>query len=200
MFGYVGTFPVIVPVNDSHEERVISIDVSLSSSYSGDNWLEWNNVYTGTQAALSASEKTILDDIDSWVVKLFADNLTIPFDLDASESSRALKTLLTKGDLKCGIQVSDDEISIFVDGEHCLKNYLPLNHMHVKSVAVGDICMDDYGRIIIYAENHNLTIHRATYLGKVSPSGTQWLHQLISKNMYNDLIGSLRLSNVDINL
>ncbi len=72
--------------------------------------------------------------------------------------------------------------------------------MHVKSVAVGDICMDDYGRIIIYAENHNLTIHRATYLGKVSPSGTQWLHQLISKNMYNDLIGSLRLSNVDINL
>ena len=46
-------FTVIVPWNDSYEQRNVSIEISYDSDYSGKHWTEWEEIYSCNQLGLS---------------------------------------------------------------------------------------------------------------------------------------------------
>lgn len=182
-----GLIPVVVPVNDSYEERKITIDISLSTEYDKEKWGEWQTVFTGTQAALSEEEPLLLPDIERRNIQMIFDGLTMSVDLADNASARYLKYILLNNDLKLDMSLADNLMSTTpCDGIDTIIEHVPLNHTSFTKIAKGDIYMDDLGYLTIENETRKRGIHgRQTYIGRISKSSLDNLGIICNSQNYD---------------
>ena len=162
-------FTVIVPWNDSYEERAVSIEISYDSDYSGKHWTEWEEIYSCNQLGLSNGQTPVLEDLENRTVALKSNGKTFKMDVADNASGEALKVLLLEGDLSLEMYVADNCMaSMSGDATRLLGKRIPLNHKEYKSISVGELHMSDSGFFIIENENRKRGISgRDTMLGQI---------------------------------
>ena len=162
-------FTVIVPWNDSYEERAVSIEISYDSDYSGKHWTEWEEIYSCNQLGLSNGQTPVLEDLENRTVALKSNGKTFKMDVADNASGEALKVLLLEGDLSFEMYVADNCMSSMSgDATRLLGERIPLNHKEYKAISVGELHMIDSGFFIIENENRKRGISgRNTILGQI---------------------------------
>ena len=162
-------FTVIVPWNDSYEERAVSIDISYDSDYSGKHWTEWEEIYSCNQLGLSNGQTPVLEDLENRTVALESNGKTFKMDVADNASGEALKVLLLEGDLSFEMYVADNCMSSMSgDATRLLGKRIPLNHKEYKAISIGELHMIDSGFFIIENENRKRGISgRDTILGQI---------------------------------
>ena len=162
-------FTVIVPWNDSYEERAVSIEISYDSDYSGKHWTEWEEIYSCNQLGLSNGQTPVLEDLENRTVALKSNGKTFKIDVADNASGEALKVLLLEGDLSFEMYVADNCMSSMSgDATRLLGERIPLNHKEYKVISVGELHMSDSGFFIIENENRKRGISgRDTILGQI---------------------------------
>ena len=162
-------FTVIVPWNDSYEERAISIEISYDSDYSGKHWTEWEEIYSCNQLGLSNGQTPVLEDLENQTVALKSNGKTFKMDVADNASGEALKVLLLEGDLSFEMYVADNCMSSMSgDATRLLGERIPLNHKEYKVISVGELHMSDSGFFTIENENRKRGISgRDTILGQI---------------------------------
>ena len=162
-------FTVIVPWNDSYEERAVSIEISYDSDYSGKHWTEWKEIYSCNQLGLSNGQTPVLEDLENRTVALKSNGKTFKMDVADNASGEALKVLLFEGDLSFEMYVADNCMSSMSgDATRLLGERIPLNHKEYKTISVGELHMSDSGFFIIENENRKRGISgRDTMLGQI---------------------------------
>ena len=162
-------FTVIVPWNDSYEERAVSIDISYDSDYSGKHWTEWEEIYSCNQLGLSNGQTPVLEDLENRTVALESNGKTFKMDVADNASGEALKVLLLEGDLSFEMYVADNCMSSMSgDATRLLGKRIPLNHKEYKAISIGELHMIDSGFFIIENENRKRGISgRDTMLGQI---------------------------------
>ena len=179
--------PVVVPVNDSHEERTVTIDVSLSTDYDKEKWGEWQTVFTGTQAALDRGKPLLMPDIDSRKIQILFDGMVMCIDLADNASVRCLKYILLDHDLQLDMSIADN--GIFTNGckgTDAILEHVPLNHTSFTSIIRGNIYLNDFGSLTIYNETQKRGIQgRETYIGRISKSSLEILGIICNSRNYD---------------
>lgn len=162
-------FTVIVPWNDSYEERAVSIEISYDSDYSGKHWTEWEEIYSCSQLGLSNGQTPVLEDLENRTVALKSNGKTFKMDVADNASGEALKVLLLEGDLSFEMYVADNCMSSMSgDATRLLGERIPLNHKEYKAISIGELHMIDSGFFIIENENRKRGISgRDTILGQI---------------------------------
>lgn len=162
-------FTVIVPWNDSYEERAVSIEISYDSDYSGKHWTEWEEIYSCSQLGLSNGQTPVLEDLGNRTVALNSNGKTFKMDVADNASGEALKVLLLEGDLSFEMYVADNCMSSMTgDATRLLGERIPLNHKEYKAISIGELHMIDSGFFIIENENRKRGISgRDTILGQI---------------------------------
>lgn len=162
-------FTVIVPWNDSYEERAVSIEISYDSDYSGKHWTEWEEIYSCSQLGLSNGQTPVLEDLENRTVALKSNGKTFKIDVADNASGEALKVLLLEGDLSFEMYVADNCMSSMTgDATRLLGERIPLNHKEYKAISIGELHMIDSGFFIIKNENRKRGISgRDTILGQI---------------------------------
>lgn len=162
-------FTVIVPWNDSYEERAVSIEISYDSDYSGKHWTEWEEIYSCNQLGLSNGQTPVLEDLENRTVALKSNGKTFKIDVADNASGEALKVLLLEGDLSFEMYVADNCMSSMSgDATRLLGERIPLNHKEHKVISVGELHMSDSGFFTIENENRKRGISgRDTILGQI---------------------------------
>ena len=162
-------FTVIVPWNDSYEERAVSIEISYDSDYSGKHWTEWEEIYSCNQLGLSNGQTPVLEDLENRTVALKSNGKTFKMDVADNASGEALKVLLLEGDLSFEMYVADNCMcSMSGDATRLLGERIPLNHKEYKAISMGELHMSDSGFFIIENENRKRGISgRNTILGQI---------------------------------
>ena len=162
-------FTVIVPWNDSYEERAVSIEISYDSDYSGKHWTEWEEIYSCNQLGLSNGQTPVLEDLENRTVALNSNGKTFKMDVADNASGEALKVLLLEGDLSFEMYVADNCMSSMSgDATRLLGERIPLNHKEYKAISIGELHMSDSGFFIIENENRKRGISgRDTILGQI---------------------------------
>ena len=162
-------FTVIVPWNDSYEERTVSIEISYDSDYSGKHWTEWEEIYSCNQLGLSNGQTPVLEDLGNRTVALKSNGKTFKMDVADNASGEALKVLLLEGDLSFEMYVADNCMSSMSgDATRLLGERIPLNHKAYKAISIGELHMSDSGFFIIENENRKRGISgRDTILGQI---------------------------------
>ena len=162
-------FTVIVPWNDSYEERAVSIEISYDSDYSGKHWTEWEEIYSCNQLGLSNGQTPVLEDLENRTVALKSNGKTFKMDVADNASGEALKVLLLEGDLSFEMYVADNCMSSMSgDATRLLGERIPLNHKEYKAISIGELHMSDSGFFIIENENRKRGISgRDTILGQI---------------------------------
>lgn len=162
-------FTVIVPWNDSYEERAVSIEISYDSDYSGKHWTEWEEIYSCSQLGLSNGQTPVLEDLENRTVALKSNGKTFKMDVADNASGEALKVLLLEGDLSFEMYVADNCMSSMSgDATRLLSERIPLNHKEYKAISVGELYMSDSGFFTIKNENRKRGISgRDTILGQI---------------------------------
>ena len=162
-------FTVIVPWNDSYEERAVSIEISYDSDYSGKHWTEWEEIYSCNQLGLSNGQTPVLEDLENRTVALKSNGKTFKMDVADNASGEALKVLLLEGDLSFEMYVADNCMSSMSgDATRLLGERIPLNHKEYKAISIGELHMSDSGFFIIENENRKRGIGgRDTILGQI---------------------------------
>jgi hypothetical protein len=162
-------FTVIVPWNDSYEERAVSIEISYDSDYSGKHWTEWEEIYSCNQLGLSNGQTPVLEDLENRTVALKSNGKTFKIDVADNASGEALKVLLLEGDLSFEMYVADNCMSSMSgDATRLLGERIPLNHKEYRVISVGELHMSDSGFFTIENENRKRGISgRDTILGQI---------------------------------
>lgn len=162
-------FTVIVPWNDSYEERAVSIEISYDSDYSGKHWTEWEEIYSCNQLGLSNGQTPVLEDLENRTVALKSNGKTFKMDVADNASGEALKVLLLEGDLSFEMYVADNCMSSMSgDATRLLGERIPLNHKEYKAISIGELHMSDSGFFTIKNENRKRGISgRDTILGQI---------------------------------
>ena len=162
-------FTVIVPWNDSYEKRIVSIEISYDSDYSGKHWTEWEEIYSCNQLGLSNGQTPVLEDLENRTVALKSNGKTFKIDVADNASGEALKVLLLEGDLSFEMYVADNCMSSMSgDATRLLGERIPLNHKEYKVISVGELHMSDSGFFTIENENRKRGISgRDTILGQI---------------------------------
>ena len=162
-------FTVIVPWNDNYEKRIVSIEISYDSDYSGKHWTEWEEIYSCNQLGLSNGQTPVLEDLENRTVALKSNGKTFKIDVAANASGEALKVLLLEGDLSFEMYVADNCMSSMSgDATRLLGERIPLNHKEYKVISVGELHMSDSGFFTIENENRKRGISgRDTILGQI---------------------------------
>ena len=162
-------FTVIVPWNDSYEERAVSIEISYDSDYSGKHWTEWEEIYSCNQLGLSNGQTPVLEDLENRTVALKSNGKTFKMDVADNASGEALKVLLLEGDLSFEMYVADNCMaSMSGDATRLLGERIPLNHKEYKAISIGELHMSDSGFFIIENENRKRGISGCdTILGQI---------------------------------
>lgn len=162
-------FTVIVPWNDSYEQRNVSIEISYDSDYSGKHWTEWEEIYSCNQLGLSNGQTPVLEDLENRTVALKSNGKTFKMDVADNASGEALKVLLLEGDLSFEMYVADNCMSSMTgDATRLLGERIPLNHKEYKAISIGELHMSDSGFFIIENENRKRGISgRDTILGQI---------------------------------
>ena len=162
-------FTVIVPWNDSYEERAVSIEISYDSDYSGKHWTEWEEIYSCNQLGLSNGQTPVLEDLENRTVALKSNGKTFKMDVADNASGEALKVLLLEGDLSFEMYVADNCMSSMTgDATRLLGERIPLNHKEYKAISIGELHMSDSGFFTIENENRKKGISgRDTRLGQI---------------------------------
>ena len=162
-------FTVIVPWNDSYENRTVSIEISYDSDYSGKHWTEWEEIYSCNQLGLSNGQTPVLEDLENRTVALKSNGETFKIDVADNTSGEALKVLLLEGDLSFEMYVADNCMSSMSgDATRLLGERIPLNHKEYKVISVGELHMSDSGFFTIENENRKRGISgRDTILGQI---------------------------------
>ena len=162
-------FTVIVPWNDSYEQRTVSIEISYDSDYSGKHWTEWEEIYSCNQLGLSNGQNPVLEDLENRTVALKSNGKTFKMDVADNASGEALKVLLLEGDLSFEMYVADNCMSSMSgDATRLLGERIPLNHKEYKVISVGELHMSDSGFFTIENENRKRGISgRDTILGQI---------------------------------
>ena len=162
-------FTVIVPWNDSYEQRNVSIEISYDSDYSGKHWTEWEEIYSCNQLGLSNGQTPVLEDLENRTVALKSNGKTFKMDVADNASGQALKVLLLEGDLSFEMYVADNCMSSMSgDATRLLGERIPLNHKEYKAISIGELHMSDSGFFTIENENRKRGISgRDTILGQI---------------------------------
>lgn len=162
-------FTVIVPWNDSYEERAVSIEISYDSDYSGKHWTEWEEIYSCSQLGLSNGQTPVLEDLENRTVALKSNGKTFKMDVADNASGEALKVLLLEGDLSFEMYVADNCMSSMSgDATRLIGERIPLNHKEYKAISIGELHMSDSGFFTIENENRKRGISgRDTILGQI---------------------------------
>lgn len=162
-------FTVIVPWNDSYEERAVSIEISYDSDYSGKHWTEWEEIYSCNQLGLSNGQTPVLEDLENRTVALKSNGKTFKMDVADNASGEALKVLLLEGVLSFEMYVADNCMSSMTgEATRLLSERIPLNHKEYKAISIGEVHMIDSGFFIIENENRKRGISgRNTILGQI---------------------------------
>lgn len=162
-------FTVIVPWNDSYEQRTVSIEISYDSDYSGKHWTEWEEIYSCNQLGLSNGQTPVLEDLENRTVALKSNGKTFKMDVADNASGEALKVLLLEGDLSFEMYVADNCMSSMTgEATRLLSERIPLNHKEYKAISVGELHMSDSGFFTIENENRKRGISgRDTILGQI---------------------------------
>ena len=162
-------FTVIVPWNDSYEQRTVSIEISYDSDYSGKHWTEWEEIYSCNQLGLSNGQTPVLEDLENRTVALKSNGKTFKMDIADNASGEALKVLLLEGDLSFEMYVADNCMSSMSgDATRLLGERIPLNHKEYKAISIGELHMSDSGFFTIENENRKRGISgRDTILGQI---------------------------------
>lgn len=162
-------FTVIVPWNDSYEERAVSIEISYDSDYSGKHWTEWEEIYSCNQLGLSNGQTPVLEDLENRTVALKSNGKTFKMDVADNASGEALKVLLLEGDLSFEMYVADNCMSSMSgDATRLLGERIPLNHKEYKAISIGELHMSDSGFFTIENEDRKRGISgRNTMLGQI---------------------------------
>ena len=171
-------FTVIVPWNDSYEQRNVSIEISYDSDYSGKHWTEWEEIYSCNQLGLSNGQTPVLEDLENRTVALKSNGKTFKMDVADNASGEALKVLLLEGDLSFEMYVADNCMaSMTGDATRLLGDRIPLNHKEYKAISIGELHMSDSGFFIIENENRKRGISgRDTMLGQIVKEDRDGFH------------------------
>jgi len=187
-------FTVIVPWNDSYEQRTVSIEISYDRYYSGRHWTEWEEIYSCNQLGLSNGQTPVLEGLKKRTVALKSNGKTFKMDVADNASGQALKVLLLEGDLSFEMYVADNCMhSMSGDATRLLGERIPLNHKEYKAISVGEMHMFDRGFLIIENDNRKRGINgRDTMLGRIVKEDRDSFHRFCMDES-NGLIVTLTL-------
>lgn len=181
-----GAFHVVVPENDSYDERTVSIDVSIKSGYGRKaGWGEWKTVFSETQASLKDGQPRRLEGVDGRGIKFVIDDIELSVDLVDNASVRCLKALLVDGELALDVSVANNNIGLSGREIHdYLKERIPLNQTPVHHISPGDIIMTDDCHLDICNETIKKVDQLMTRIGKVSSSSMADLDRICHTGKY----------------
>ena len=142
---------IVVPCNDTFSERSIRVEISVGKTYDRypEEWGEWKEVFSATQACLAPGESQKTADLADKKIVISKGDVSILLDNPENGSIMPLKVLLSKGSLTFDVNVYETLISsiIEVDDDRIMRNYVPLNHgSEYQSKAV---YMNDGGQLVI---------------------------------------------------
>ena len=179
-------FHVVVPENDSYDERTVSIDVSIKSGYGRKaGWGEWKTVFSETQASLKDGQPRRLEGVDGRGIKFVIDDIELSVDLVDNASVRCLKALLVDGELALDVSVANNNIGLSGREIHdYLKERIPLNQTPVHHISPGDIIMTDDCHLDICNETIKKVDQLMTRIGKVSSSSMADLDRICHTEKY----------------
>ena len=179
-------FHVVVPENDSYDERTVSIDVSIKSGYGRKaGWGEWKTVFSETQASLKDGQPRRLEGVDGRGIKFVIDDIELSVDLVDNASVRCLKALLVDGELALDVSVANNNIGLSGREIHdYLKERIPLNQTPVHHISPGDIIMTDDCHLDICNETIKNVNQLMTRIGKVSSSSMADLDRICHTEKY----------------
>ena len=143
---------IVVPCNDTFSERSIRVEISAGKTYDRypEEWGEWKEVFSATQACLAPGESQKTADLADKKIVISKGDVSILLDNPENGSIMPLKVLLSKGALTFDVNVYETLISSIIesDDDRILKNHVPLNHgTEYQNKAV---YMNDRGQIIIH--------------------------------------------------
>lgn len=168
---YVGvnSFNVVVPRNNTYNERDITIEVSLAKSRKDQTWEDWRAVYSGTQDGVEKG-RALRPSVDERVITFVFDGIVMEVEAADNESVRCLKDLLLDGDIPLEMYVANNIMSIApCEGREKMSRAVPLNHTTVKQITRGDIFFEDYGGFSIENETSRKGFYGGmTYLGRLT--------------------------------
>ena len=179
-------FHVVVPENDTYDERTVSIDVSIKSGYGRKSgWGEWKTVFSGIQASLEDGQPRRLEGVDGRGIKFVIDDIELSVDLVDNASVRCLKALLVDGELALDVSVANNNIGLSGREIHdYLKERIPLNQTPVHHISPGDIIMTDDCHLDICNETIKKVDQLMTRIGKVSSSSMADLDRICHTDKY----------------
>ena len=162
-------FIVVVPRNNSYDERDITIEVSLEKGMKDQRWGDWRTVYSGIQDGI-AKGLALRPSVEGRVITFVFDGIVMEVEAADNESVRCLKNLLLDGDIPLEMYVSNNMMSTGkCEGTEKMRDAVPLNHTSAKKITRGDIYFGDYGGLSI--ENETLKkgfYYGVTYLGRLT--------------------------------
>lgn len=178
---------VVVPRNNSYDEREIRIDVSLAKSMKDQSWGEWRTVYSGMQDGVEKGQP-LRPSVDGSVITFVFDGIVMEVEAADNESVRCLKDLLLDGDISLEMSVANNILSTSrCEGIEMMSNAVPLNHTSVRKIARGDIFFHDYGGFTIENESSKKGYYGGeTYLGRLTGRSLDNLDKICYSGDYFD--------------
>lgn len=162
-------FTVLIPWNDTYEERAIRIDVSVSDDFEKTVWGEWRTVFTATQLALKEDELRRYSQLDDYYVCVVLESQELRLDLIDNISSRCFKRLLyDKGEITFVAKANQWDIQ--VSKEELIKASVPVYCYSLNRCEAGDLLVDNEGALSLKCVAHKVQGVNMTYLGRISRS------------------------------
>lgn len=160
---------VVVPGNNSYDERNIKVEVSLAKSIDDQSWGNWRTVYSGIQDGAQKGQ-SLRPSIEDRIITFVFDGIEMKVEAADNESVRCLKNLLSEGDVPLKMYVANNILTTApCEAIEKMRRSVPLNHTTYKKITRGDIYFYDYGGFTIENEALKKGVNgRATYLGRLT--------------------------------
>lgn len=159
---------VVVPANDSYQERDVAIEVSYSDGYDIDKgkWEDWIRIFDGRQDGLEEGSPLLEPLLEDMTIYITIGPVCIPVQAVEGSSVKSLKWVLYHTSLGFNISVYDDFITTgSSENNNILRNSVPVNH--VTFCENGALYMHDDGRLFL---TRNFSIDNVTLIGRIADS------------------------------
>lgn len=159
---------VVVPANDSYQEREVAIEVSYSDGYDIDKgkWEDWIRIFDGRQDGLEEGAPLLEPLLEDMTIYITIGPVCIPVQAEEGSSVMSLKWVLYHTSLGFNINVYDDFITTgSSENNNILRNSVPVNH--VTFCENGALYMHDEGRLFL---TRNFSIDNVTLIGRIAES------------------------------
>ncbi|MCQ2141003.1 MAG: hypothetical protein MJY83_01495 [Bacteroidales bacterium] len=190
---------VIVPENDSHDERRVMIEVStggflnfhsMLEDYDGASFTKWERVYDGSQKCLNRDQETKYCGIKDQDLMILYGKDTLFVDLENNGTAQALRRILsnTAMSFRCLPRQFNNGSTLTLIPQGNDKFYLPANHIDYYT-STDDTDNDLYiiNGQLCFSKQHDINLWCSTPVGR-TVNGKDILSSIegISSSSLND--------------